>query len=67
MSQVFDPITLRHIERGVQGLEEEFRGIFSEATVDRFVRESLEALSDPKPLSLCPSSSTALRVSACAL
>jgi arsenate reductase len=45
MSQVFDPITLRHIERGVQGLEEEFRGIFSEATVDRFVRESLEALS----------------------
>ncbi len=48
MTQVNDPVTLRHIERGVLELKEQFRGIFSEATVDRFVRESLESLSESK-------------------
>lgn len=48
MTPSVDPITLRHVERGVGSLKEEFRGIFSEATVDRFVREALEALSESK-------------------
>ena len=54
MTEIVDPITLRHVERGVQSLKEEFRGIFSEATVDRFVRESLEALSGSKAPQFVP-------------
>jgi arsenate reductase len=39
-----DPITRRHLDQGVQALVEEFRGIFSRETIDRFVRESFEGL-----------------------
>ncbi|HSS92840.1 MAG TPA: arsenate reductase ArsC [Candidatus Dormibacteraeota bacterium] len=54
MSHVYDPVTLRHVERGVLELKEQFRGIFSEATVDRFVRESLESLSGSKAPQFIP-------------
>jgi arsenate reductase (thioredoxin) len=54
MPEIFDPVTLRHVEPGVRGLKEEFRGMFSEATVDRFVRESLEALSGSKAPQFVP-------------
>ena len=54
MSEVFDPVTRRHIERGVQELNEQFRGIFSEATIDRFVRESIEALAGTKAPQFIP-------------
>jgi protein-tyrosine-phosphatase len=33
-----------HLQRGVEGLVDEFRGIFSRETIDRFVTESLESL-----------------------
>jgi arsenate reductase (thioredoxin) len=39
-----DPITERHIARGVESLVDEFHGIFSRPTIDRYVRESLERL-----------------------
>ncbi|MCA1674912.1 MAG: arsenate reductase ArsC [Actinobacteria bacterium] len=39
-----DPVTRVHIERGVEGLVDEFRGIFSRHTIDRFVHESLGGL-----------------------
>lgn len=45
MKEILDPATPRHVERAVQELKEQFRGVFSEATVDRFVRESIESLS----------------------
>jgi arsenate reductase (thioredoxin) len=54
MTQVFDPVTLRHVEQGVKSLKEEFRGIFSEATVDRFVMESLEALAGSRAPQFVP-------------
>jgi protein-tyrosine-phosphatase len=54
MPDIVDPITVRHVERGVQSLKEEFRGTFSEATVDRFVQESLEALSGSKAPQFVP-------------
>ena len=54
MSHVYDPVTMRHVERGVQELKEQFRSIFSEATVDRFGRESLEALADSKAPQFVP-------------
>jgi arsenate reductase (thioredoxin) len=54
MSQVFDPVTLRHVDRGVKELKEQFRGIFSEETVDRFVKESLASLSTSKAPQFVP-------------
>ena len=39
-----DVITRNHLENGLDSLDEEFAGIFSRATVERFMAESLEAL-----------------------
>jgi arsenate reductase (thioredoxin) len=44
VSVELDPVTQGHLERGVEGLADEFRGIFSRETIDRYVRESLEEL-----------------------
>jgi arsenate reductase len=44
VSAQLDPITRGHLERGVEGLVDEFRGVFSRETIDRYVRESLESL-----------------------
>jgi arsenate reductase len=39
-----DVITRNHLEKGLESLSEEFEGIFSAETVERFMTESLEAL-----------------------
>lgn len=39
-----DVITRNHLKKGLESLEEEFAGIFSSETVERFMTESLEAL-----------------------
>jgi arsenate reductase (thioredoxin) len=39
-----DPITRGHVERGIEDLVDEFRGVFSRETIDRYVHESLEQL-----------------------
>ncbi len=39
-----DVITRNHLVKGLETLEEEFAGIFSRETVERFMAESLEAL-----------------------
>jgi arsenate reductase len=39
-----DPVTQAHLDRGIEGLVDEFRGIFSRETINRFVEESLESL-----------------------
>jgi arsenate reductase len=39
-----DPVTRAHLKRGVEGLVDEFRGIFSRETIERYVQESLEEL-----------------------
>ena len=44
MTVQLDPITRRHIEKALEGLCEEFRGIFSRETIERFVAESYEKL-----------------------
>jgi arsenate reductase len=42
--RVLDPVTRRHVDKQVADLVEEFRGVFSRETIERFVRESLERL-----------------------
>ncbi len=44
MALKLDPITQAHLDRGVEGLVDEFRGIFSRETIDRYVTESIETL-----------------------
>jgi len=41
---VFDPATRRHVDKQMEDLAREFRGVFSRETVERFVNESLEGL-----------------------
>ena len=45
MAQAFDPATSEKIRRAAERLQDEFRGTFSTETIDRFIRESEEALS----------------------
>jgi arsenate reductase (thioredoxin) len=42
--RVLDPVTRRHVDKQVADLVQEFRGVFSRETIERFVRESLERL-----------------------
>ncbi len=44
MSARLDPVTKRHVDKQVESLAQEFRGIFSQETIDRFVGESLAML-----------------------
>ena len=41
---VLDAVTQAHLDRGVEELVDEFRGVFSRETIGRFVQESLEGL-----------------------
>lgn len=40
-----DPVTQRHLERAVDDLKSEFKGIFGPETIDRYVSEALSDLS----------------------
>ena len=44
MSQALDPITLRHVQKLTDGLIEEFVGVFSRETIERYVSESTDLL-----------------------
>jgi protein-tyrosine-phosphatase len=44
MSQALDPITLRHVRKLTDGLVDEFVGIFSHETIERYVAESTDLL-----------------------
>jgi protein-tyrosine-phosphatase len=44
VSVELDPVTRAHLDRGVERLVDEFRGVFSRETIERFVQESLEQL-----------------------
>lgn len=44
MSQTFDPITLRHIQKLTESLVDDFIGVFSHETIERYVSESVDLL-----------------------
>jgi arsenate reductase (thioredoxin) len=48
MSEVFDPITQHKMRREAERLHDEFRGIFSTETIERFIAESSDSLSDAR-------------------
>ena len=48
MTVEVDAVTRGHLERGVDSLTDEFAGVFSRETIERFVDESLQSLSSAR-------------------
>jgi arsenate reductase len=44
MSQALDPVTQNHVRQAAKRLKDEFAGIFSEETIERYIGESLDLL-----------------------
>jgi arsenate reductase (thioredoxin) len=44
MSQALDPVTLHHIEKLTESLVDDFIGVFSRETIERYVSESVDLL-----------------------
>ena len=44
MSQTLDPVTQHHVRQAAERLSEEFKGIYSEQTIERYIAESLDLL-----------------------
>ena len=48
MSQALDPVTQHHVQQAAQRLKDEFAGVFSEETIERYIGESLDLLGNSK-------------------
>jgi len=48
MSQTLDPVTQHHVRQAAERLADEFQGIYSEQTIERYIAESLELLGGAK-------------------
>lgn len=46
MSQMLDPVTQSHVRKAAEALADEFAGIFSEETIERYIAESVDLLGD---------------------
>jgi len=46
MSQMLDPLTQSHVRKAAEALADEFAGIFSEETIERYIAESVDLLGD---------------------
>ena len=45
---VLDPVTQHHVRLAVEALTDEFAGIFSQETIERYIAESLDLLGDTR-------------------
>ena len=48
MAQVLDPVTQHHVDQAAANLADEFKGIFSEQTIARYIGESLDLLGNSR-------------------
>jgi arsenate reductase len=48
MSQALDPVTQRHVRQAAQRLKDEFAGVFSAETIERYIAESLDLLGNSR-------------------
>jgi arsenate reductase (thioredoxin) len=46
--EILDPVTQRHVNQAAAGLAEEFKGVFSEETIARYISESLDLLGNSR-------------------
>ena len=48
MTQALDPVTQHHVREAAERLAEEFKGVFSEETIERYIAESLDLLGEAR-------------------
>ena len=48
MSETLDPVTRHHVHNAAEALKEEFAGIFSVETIERYIAESVDALGNSR-------------------
>jgi protein-tyrosine-phosphatase len=48
MTQGLDPVTQHHVRQAAAALVDEFKGIFSEQTIERYIAESLDLLGESR-------------------
>jgi arsenate reductase len=48
MSETLDPVTLHHVRQAADRLAEEFTGVFSKETIERYMAESLDLLGESR-------------------
>ena len=48
MTEMLDPVTRAHVEKAAEALQDEFAGVFSRETIERFLAESVDLLGDSK-------------------
>ncbi len=48
MNQALDPVTQHHVRQAADRLADEFAGIFSRETIERYIADSLDLLGDSK-------------------
>jgi len=48
MSETLDPVTLHHLRQTADRLSDEFSGIFSQETIERYLSESLDLLGESR-------------------
>ena len=46
MSQALDPVTQHHVRQAAEALTDEFAGVFSKETIERYIAESLDLLGE---------------------
>jgi len=48
MSQTLDPVTQHHVRQAADRLADEFKGIYSEQSIERYIAESLDLLGESR-------------------
>ena len=48
MSQMLDPVTQHHVRQAAEALSDEFAGVFSQETIERYIVESVDLLGSGK-------------------
>ena len=48
MSQMLDPVTQHHVRQAAEALADEFAGVFSQETIERYIAESVDLLGSGK-------------------
>ena len=48
MSQMLDPVTQHHVRQAAESLLDEFAGVFSQETIERYIAESVDLLGEGK-------------------
>jgi arsenate reductase len=46
VTEMLDPLTRSHVEKAAEALQDEFAGVFSRETIERFIAESVDLLGD---------------------